>query len=225
MVSALLFDLDGTLLDTANDLAAAANKVLAHYGYPPLLQHQIQAFTSYGAKGLLSAGFGDDFHQLDPLLLREQFLRHYADRICDHTDYYEGVENVLVTMNNNDIPWGIMTNKPAFLTEMLLPFFPLLQSAHVIVSGDTLEKAKPHPDPLIYCASKMKQLPNEMAYIGDIEGDMIAARDAGMKGVIAGWGYIGTQHTPENWPSWRHFNHPNQLLSLLESHQPSVLSG
>ncbi|WP_087019995.1 HAD family hydrolase [Thaumasiovibrio subtropicus] len=216
MIDALLFDLDGTLLDTAGDLSNAANKVLTARGYPLLTAAQIQAFTSYGARGLFKAGFGADLQQFDPRQLRKEFLHHYASHINDTTCFYPHIENVLTHLNQHKVPWGIMTNKPAFLTDMLLPDYPLLATAKIIVSGDTLEKAKPHPEPLLYCADAMQVDASRVAYIGDIENDMVAARDARMKGVIAGWGYIGADHQPQSWPHWRYLKQPDELLSLLD---------
>nr|WP_086938797.1 HAD-IA family hydrolase [Thaumasiovibrio occultus] len=215
MVDALLFDLDGTLLDTAPDMGAAANAVLADHGHAPLTHAQIQANTSYGARGLLKAGFGDDLVNHDPQQLRQAFLDYYAKDICIGTAYYPEIETVLTTLHEQAIPWGIMTNKPGFLTELLLPYFPLLRRANIICCGDTLPFAKPHPEPLLHCAKIMAVEPDKIAYIGDIEGDMIAAKNASMQGIIAGWGYVGDPAMLTNWPARKTLTTPAQILGLV----------
>ncbi|OAN18310.1 HAD family hydrolase [Photobacterium jeanii] len=216
-LDAVLFDLDGTLLDTAPDMARAANKVLANHGIPPLREHQIQANTSFGAKGLLEAGFDGIPDHLDFTQLRAEFLQYYQQDICLHTRFYDGVEALLEYLEHHAIPWGIMTNKPGFLTDLLLPFFPPLLKAQAIVCGDTLSKAKPHPEPLLY-ASELIRVPNHRcAYIGDIEKDMMAANAAQMVGYVAGWGYIGEHHNPEEWNAAGILPTPTDIVSLLRN--------
>ncbi|WP_261857997.1 HAD family hydrolase [Photobacterium sanguinicancri] len=214
-IEGVLFDLDGTLLDTAPDMALAANKVLAKHGIPPLRNHQIQANTSFGAKGLLEAGFDGIPDHLDFLSLRQEFLDYYQQSICINTRFYHGIEHLLCSLEHHGIPWGIMTNKPAFLTEMLLPFFPLLQRAKAVVCGDTLPLAKPHPEPLLYASELIATPHTQCAYIGDIEKDMIAANAANMQGFVASWGYIGEHHFPEQWNAAGILPTPQDILTLL----------
>lgn len=215
-IRAVLFDLDGTLLDTAPDMAEAANKVLADYDHGPLTDKQIKANTSYGAKGLLSAGFGTIPSHLDTQQLRQQFLDYYQQSICEGTSIYRGITNLLSYLEMQQIPWGIMTNKPGFLTERLLPFFPELMKAQVIVCGDTLTVAKPHPEPLLHASELLGVSHTVCAYIGDIEKDMIAARAASMHGYVAGWGYIGEEHTPNAWQASGVLPTPEALIVMLE---------
>lgn len=214
-IKAILFDLDGTLLDTASDMARAANHVLAIYDQPPLTPQQIKANTSYGAQGLLTAGFGTIPEHLNMLDLRQQFLDHYQQNICENTSIYQGIVSLLSQLEAKQIPWGIMTNKPTFLTEMLLPFFPELNNAKVVVCGDTLSVAKPHPAPLLHASELMDVHYSECAYIGDIEKDMIAAKAANMTGFVAGWGYIGENHAPNDWHSHAVLSHPTELINLI----------
>ncbi|MGF1679866.1 HAD family hydrolase [Photobacterium minamisatsumaniensis] len=216
-IKAVLFDLDGTLLDTAPDMADAANKVLADYDQPPLLDHQIQANTSYGAKGLLTAGFGQIPDYLNPLELRQQFLDYYQQNICVSTSLYHGIPQLLSHLEQQKIPWGIMTNKPTFLTEMLLPFFPELMRAQTVICGDTLSVAKPHPAPLLHASEKLGIHHEDCIYIGDIEKDMIAANAANMQGYVAGWGYIGETHTPSEWQAEAILAHPEDLISFINA--------
>ncbi len=128
---AVLFDLDGTLLDTAADMAAAANHVLSSHGFPSLTERQIQDNTSYGATGLLKTGFGRHIAQMDAQALRHQFLDYYANHICLGTSLYNNVDDMLAGLDERHILWGIVTNKPTFLTELLLPHFPLLLQTRV----------------------------------------------------------------------------------------------
>ena len=215
-IKAVLFDLDGTLLDTAPDMADAANRVLADYDQPPLTQQQIQANTSMGAKGLLTAGFGTIPDHLDIMALREEFLRYYEDNICVNTSFYQGVTALLAQLEAKGIQWGIMTNKPGFLTDMLLPFFPELQRAQTIVCGDTLAVAKPHPEPLLHASQQMGVNHQDCIYVGDIEKDMIAAKAANMAGYVAGWGYIGDDHTPADWHAQGVLSHPSEILAVVD---------
>ncbi|MEL6115420.1 MULTISPECIES: HAD family hydrolase [Photobacterium] len=217
-IDAVLFDLDGTLLDTAPDMARAANRVLADYDVQPLTAAQIQANTSYGANGLIKAGFGTIPAHLNPLHLRQQFLDYYHDEICLKTSMYDGIDTLLNYLNKNRVPWGIMTNKPEFLTQRLLPYFPVLSEAEVVVCGDTLDKAKPHPDPLWHACQLLNIPPESCLYVGDIEKDMIAARAARMPGAVAGWGYIGDEHHPDLWQAQAILPEPAALIPILEQH-------
>ncbi|WP_265694873.1 HAD-IA family hydrolase [Photobacterium obscurum] len=165
---------------------------------------------------MLSAGFGTIPPHLDTQQLRQQFLDYYQQSICAGTSIYRGISNLLDYLERQQIPWGIMTNKPGFLTELLLPFFPDLMKAQVIVCGDTLTVAKPHPEPLLH-ASELLGVPHTVcAYIGDIEKDMVAARAASMHGYVAGWGYIGEDHSPETWQAHGILPRPEALIEMLE---------
>ncbi|WP_407332713.1 HAD family hydrolase [Enterovibrio sp. 27052020O] len=214
-IKAVLFDLDGTLLDTAPDMANAANCVLCDYGLPPLNDAQIQANTSHGARGLLRAGFGDSLEgrEIDTLLL--SFLDHYEKSICTDTKLYEGVIDLVAQLSARNIPWGIVTNKPGFLTSMLLPYFPELEQTQALVCADTLSRAKPHPDPLIYAAGLISVLPSQCLYVGDIENDIVAAKAAGMYSAVAAWGYIGAEQNPVEWDADLIFNKAVDVLSLF----------
>ncbi|WP_028022738.1 HAD family hydrolase [Enterovibrio calviensis] len=214
-IKAVLFDLDGTLLDTAPDMANAANNVLRDHGLPPLTDTQIQANTSHGARGLLKAGFGQSLQGMDLDQLRLAFIDHYANSICTATTPYDGVDTLLSELTERKIPWGIMTNKPGFLTEMLIPYFPFLAHAPALVCADTLSRAKPHPDPLIYAAGLINVLPSDCLYVGDIKNDIVAAKAANMYSAVAAWGYIGDEQNPSEWDADLTFNSPVGILSLF----------
>ncbi|USH01518.1 HAD-IA family hydrolase [Grimontia kaedaensis] len=214
-VEAVLFDLDGTLLDTAPDMANAANCVLRDHGLPPLSESQIQANTSHGARGLLRTGFGDALQGKDLDQLRLSFLEHYAENICTTTTLYSGVIELLEQLTERQIPWGIVTNKPGFLTGMLLPYFPLLLQARTIVCADTTPHAKPHPAPLLHGASILTIKPEQCLYVGDIQNDIVAAKAANMMSAVASWGYIGETDRPTEWEADQIFNKPVEILSLF----------
>ncbi|PKF51321.1 phosphoglycolate phosphatase [Enterovibrio nigricans] len=216
-IKAVLFDLDGTLLDTAPDMASAANQVLREFGLPPLTERQIQANTSLGARGLLRVGFGDEMKDKDKDIdaLRLSFLKHYEQNICRATRMYDGVPELLNILSQQNIPWGIMTNKPGFLTRQLLPYFPPLQNAQALVCADTLAVAKPHPEPLIHAAEQLNVRPESCIYVGDIRNDIVAAKAAGMHSAVAAWGYIDDSIDPHDWDADLIFNNIENILSLF----------
>ncbi|SIN92682.1 phosphoglycolate phosphatase [Salinivibrio sp. ES.052] len=215
--STVLFDLDGTLLDTAPDMGEAANRVLSEFGLSPLTQEQIYTHTSFGARGLLTAGFGDQAKHQDPVALRARFLYHYGQDICQGTQIYSGIDALLDKLDHLGVPWGIVTNKPEGLTHQLLAFFPRLQRARVIVGADTYAHAKPHPMPLLEAAKTLNCVPQQSLYVGDIENDILAARAANMGSVVAGWGYVGDPALIRNWEADHIFSSPNQLSAFLGS--------
>jgi 2-phosphoglycolate phosphatase len=197
--NAILFDLDGTLLDTARDLGNALNQILKDLERPTIDYEVYRNIASDGAKGMLELGLGKDLKNYDFAVLRQQFLDYYETNICIDTDYFLGVESLLLTLNQNNIPWGIVTNKPEFLTLQLVTSFPLLQNCGVIISGDTLNKRKPHPLPLLHAEEKLAIDSPNTWYIGDAERDIQAANAANMHSVIAQYGYISDIKQTKSW--------------------------
>jgi phosphoglycolate phosphatase len=197
--AAVLFDLDGTLLDTAKDLGNALNHVLASCSRPPIPFRQYRNIASDGAKGLLELGFGMDIKDYDFALLRQQFLDHYQENICVDTTLFMGVQNVIETLQENDIPWGIVTNKPGWLTDLLLPHFSAFDQCQVVISGDTLTQRKPHPLPLIYAAEQLNVEPGACWYVGDAQRDIEAANAANMVSVLARYGYVESHLPIASW--------------------------
>ncbi|MDU0354973.1 HAD-IA family hydrolase [Paraglaciecola aquimarina] len=188
--NAILFDLDGTLLDTAKDLGHALNTILLEHDYPSVDYSIYRNIASDGAKGMLELGFGDALKTLNVAQLRQQFLDNYQANICLDTCYFSGVESLLIALNERNIPWGIVTNKPEFLTLQLVKYFPLLENCQVIISGDTLSERKPHPLPLLEAQERLNLAKPNTWYIGDAQRDIEAANAANMVSVIAGYGYI-----------------------------------
>ncbi|CAH0533018.1 N-acetylmuramic acid 6-phosphate phosphatase [Vibrio stylophorae] len=220
MPRAVFFDLDGTLLDTAPDMALAANLVLADYDLPPLSEQHIQANTSLGPHGLLGAGFATlppaKLQALSETIIREQFLRYYSQNLCVGTQLYQGVVELLEQLNQANICWGIVTNKPRDLTEPLLAQFLPLTQHHILVCADDLPRAKPHPDQLNHVCQQLALNPADCFYVGDIQNDIIAAKGAGMAPIVAGWGYTdGALNDAQHWHQAQVANSPAQVWHYL----------
>ncbi|MGB1109237.1 MAG: HAD family hydrolase [Gammaproteobacteria bacterium] len=214
-MQALLFDLDGTLMDTAPDMAAALNRLLARRNRPTLPLSRIRPHVSHGSIGMLRIGFGKGPEEEGFEELKEEFLADYAEALCVQTQLFTGLESVLGHCQDIGLPWGIVTNKPGWLTEPLLEQFALPYEPGCVVCGDTLEHRKPHPAPLLHACRLLGVEPEHAVYIGDDERDMIAARDAGMRGVIALYGYVPETMNPSDWPAVHSLNSPGDLLAWL----------
>jgi 2-phosphoglycolate phosphatase len=212
---AILFDLDGTLLDTAKDLGNALNHILIELGRPTVDYVVYRNIASDGAKGMLELGFGQDLKSLDFASLRQQFLDYYENNICVDTEYFVGIESLLLALNKNNVPWGIVTNKPEFLTLQLVTSFPLLQNCAVIISGDTLSERKPHPLPLLHAQEKLTMTSPNTWYVGDAERDIQAANAANMISVIAQYGYITDMQQTTKWNADLSIDDPRDLLAYI----------
>jgi phosphoglycolate phosphatase len=210
---ALLFDLDGTLADTAPDLAAAVNKLLTLRGLPPASYEVLRPVASAGARGLIGAAFGIAPADAGYEELRVGFLDHYAAQIADNTTLFSGIETLLLHVQHQGLQWGIVTNKPARFTDALLPLIGL-QHAACVISGDTMAHAKPHPAPMFEAARQLQLAPEQCWYIGDDLRDIDAGKAAGMPTIAAGWGY-GGQSEPLAWKADAIAAQPEDLLSML----------
>ena len=198
-VRAVLFDLDGTLADTAVDLAGALNRVRADRSLPPMALELLRPHASHGARGMLGAGFGIDRESPDFELLRDSFLDYYAAGLCETTQLFEDAEKVLTEIERRGLLWGIVTNKAARFTLPILERLALSTRTVAVICGDTTANTKPHPEPLLAAALALKVDPADCLYVGDAERDIIAGRAAGMKTLIASYGYLGADDTPEHW--------------------------
>jgi len=213
---AVLFDLDGTLLDTAPDMAGALNELRKEERLELLPFAEVRQLVSYGATALVRLAFP----QADaPAFaeLRERFLKIYRGRLAIETRPYEGVLDALARLESKGIAWGVVTNKPSWLTEPLLEQFALRERARVIVSGDSLAERKPHPAPLQYAADKPGVIPAQCIYIGDAERDVLAAQAAGMRVFVALFGYIPADERPRQWPASGWLDSPQAITELLDS--------
>ncbi len=195
----LLFDLDGTLADTAPDMAGALNALLREEDRPVLPLDVIRPWVSHGAWALVRLGFGDALAESRRIELRERFLALYEAALCAETRLFGGFETLLETAERSGLPWGIVTNKPGWLTDPLVAALDLDRRAGVVVSGDTVGRAKPHPDPLLHAADVIGRRPGACLYVGDAARDIDAGRAAGMTTVAAAWGYIPADDDPAGW--------------------------
>lgn len=214
--AAVLFDLDGTLLDTADDLGAALNFVLKKYNFLPIEPHVYRPVASDGAKGLLELGFKDKLNQFDYETLRAEFLQYYQENIAVHTCFYDGITDILAKLTQDNIPWGVVTNKPEGLTKLLLPHFKEFKHCAVLVGGDTLKTRKPDPEPLFFACQQIKVTPNQCFYIGDALRDIEAGNHAEMTTVIAQWGYIKASDEISTWQADYISKLPSDMLPLIK---------
>lgn len=215
-IKAVLFDLDGTLVDTAPDLGHALNLQRGRHGLAPLADELIRPQASHGARGLLSLGFG--LHPEDARFgpMREEFLQLYADNISRHSRPFDGVLDMLGRLEGRGIGWGVVTNKPARFTEPLLSILDLADRAACIVSGDTCPQPKPHPAPLLQAAKEAGHPPEHCLYVGDAERDVEAAVAANMPALVALWGYLDETDQPQAWGARGLINSPAQILDYLD---------
>lgn len=215
-VQAILFDLDGTLIDSAPDLAAAAERMRARRGWQPLPLAQYRPHASSGARGMLRIGFGADPDQELYESLRQEFLAEYATGLLNLTAPFDGVELLLDVLTRAGCPWGIVTNKAERFTQPMVAGLPLLGRAGTVICGDTTPYAKPHPEPLLEAARRLGVDPAACIYVGDDERDIVAGRAAGMFTVAACYGYLGSAGTAEHWQADAAIEFPGQLLNLLD---------
>jgi N-acetyl-D-muramate 6-phosphate phosphatase len=213
-VDAVLFDLDGTLADTAGDLAEAVNRMRRDRGLPDALPETTRPLASSGARGLLQAGLGVTPEAPDYLALRDEFLANYEACLAQTTRLFEGVEPLLAELEARAIPWGIVTNKAERFTTPVVAALELTSRASVVVCGDTTPHPKPHPAPLLHAAQALRLAPARCAYVGDDFRDIVAGNAAGMPTLAARWGYIGAQPI-EQWPATGGVDAPLDILAWI----------
>lgn len=215
MSSAVFFDLDGTFADTAPDLGAALNHLRNLHHLDPMPLQTIRPHASHGSAGLLKLGFNIEPGEPHYSRLRDHFLDYYADHICVHTTLFPGMEELIKTLEQHKLPWGIVTNKPHRFT------FPLMQAlgyehrAACLISGDSCLHAKPYPDSLLMACDLLKVRPQDCLYLGDDRRDAEAAQAAGMDFIIARYGYISSPDDLASWPARGGIDLPHQLMHYL----------
>ena len=214
-VDAVLFDLDGTLADTAPDLIAALNRVRAEHGRDPLPAVHLRPYASQGARGMLGAGMGASPEDPGFPALRDSFLDHYAAALCVHSVLFPGAAALLRAIEARALRWGIVTNKATRFTNPLLDALQLSARANAVVCGDTTPHAKPHPAPLLFAAERMGVAPERCVYVGDAERDILAGVAAGMPTIVARYGYIDPREAPHDWPADGMIEDPMALLCWL----------
>jgi phosphoglycolate phosphatase len=214
-VAAVLFDLDGTLADTAGDLAAALNRVRADRGLPPVPVAGLRAHASAGARGLLGAGLDVAPDHPDYPALRDAFLTYYAEALDVTTRLFDGVDALLDALDARRLRWGVVTNKAQRYTLPVIEALGLAGRTAVVVSGDTTAHAKPHPAPLLHAAEALGVAPAACVYVGDDLRDVVAGNSAGMATLVAEYGYLGESGSSDEWPATGWIEGPLDLLAWL----------
>jgi len=215
-VQAVLFDLDGTLIDSAPDLAAAADAMRLARGLPSLPLAQYRPMAGAGARGLLGVAFGMTPEHADYDTLREEFFCIYERSLTQRTQIFDGVPELLARFASQGVKWGVVTNKSERFTLPLTGSMALFDTAGAIVSGDTTPFAKPHPAPLLEAARRMGVDASRCVYVGDDERDIVAGLAAGMATVAVTYGYLGAQADTSRWGANATINCVNELLQLLQ---------
>jgi phosphoglycolate phosphatase len=214
---AVLFDLDGTLIDSAPDLGAAADKMRTDRGLPSLPLESYRHMAGSGARGMLGVAFGMTPEHPDFPALREEFFVNYERAMTVRTRAFDGVPDLLAQLHRQDLRWGVVTNKSVRFAAPLTAAMPLFATSGALVCGDTTPYSKPHPEPLFEAARRLGVAPERCLFVGDDERDVIAGRAAGMLTVAATYGYLGDQADTTLWKADASIATPAALLSLLES--------
>ena len=216
-IQAVLFDLDGTLIDSAPDLGAAADKMRTDRGMASLPLERYRPLAGSGARGMLGVAFGIAPDHPDFPELREEFFVNYERAMTVRTVAFDGVPELLAQLAALDLRWGVVTNKSVRFAAPLTAAMPLFATSGALVCGDTTPHAKPHPEPLLEAARRLGVAPERCIYVGDDERDMIAGRAAGMRTVAATYGYLGDQADTMRWNADASIDAPGALLSLIAS--------
>ena len=214
-IQAILFDLDGTLIDSAPDLGAAADQMRVVRGLPSLPMADYRPFAGSGARGMLRVAFG--LHPEDEQfpVMREEFFQNYERRMTQDTTVFDGVSEMLTNIVTRQLQWGVVTNKSKRFTEPLSRQMSLFATAGAVVSGDTTPHAKPHPEPLFEAARRIGVAPESCVYVGDDERDILAGKAAGMYTVAAVYGYLGEKQSVAHWQADDVIESPHELLKRL----------
>ncbi|WP_298923982.1 HAD-IA family hydrolase [uncultured Ramlibacter sp.] len=216
-VQAVLFDLDGTLIDSAPDLGAAADRMRTGRGMASLPLEQYRPMAGAGARGMLGIAFGMQPDHPEYEAMREEFFVNYENCMTERTYAFDGVAQMLAQLHSLGLAWGVVTNKSQRFTLPLTRQMPLFATAGTVVSGDTTPHAKPHPAPLLEAARQLRLDPARCVYVGDDERDIVAGLAAGMGTVAASYGYLGSNADTQQWGAHAHIDSPLELLALLQS--------
>ena len=214
-LGAVLFDLDGTLVDSAPDLAGACNEMRIERGLAPLPYDRLRKMVGSGARGMVGVSFGLVPNSPGYVELRDEFLARYETRMTRETKVFDAMVPVLAWLEGEGVPWGIVTNKATRFAVPLVAALGLAERAAALVCGDTVGHAKPHPAPLLEAARRLGLAPQGCAYVGDDRRDVDAGRAAGMLTIVAGWGYLGDGDAPEAWGADHQIARPDELPGLI----------
>jgi len=215
VIHSVLFDLDGTLLDTAPDMTNALNLLLEEEGKPPLSYEACRDFVSHGSIAMVTLGFGKQQTAVKLEQRRQRFLDLYEKNLCMDTKLFDGMDETLRFLEEFHIHWGVVTNKPEFLTLPLMEHLNLTSRACSIVSGDTIKQRKPNPEPLYLAANQCGCLATECIYVGDAERDIVAGNRANMCTLLASYGYIDKSSSPVEWGANGVIEHPEEILEWI----------
>lgn len=207
----VLFDLDGTLIDTAPDMANALNLLLVEEGKTRLPYDTIRPVVSNGSVALVKLGFGeiDDAERMN--YLKQRYLDIYQAHLCEDSKLFDGMDKLLTKIESQGMNWGVVTNKPGWLTDPLMEQIGLFDRAACIVSGDTTQNRKPHPEPMYHACLAAGSKAEQCIYVGDARRDIDAGNNAGMKTIVAMYGYIGDWENIDNWGADGKINHPEEI--------------
>jgi phosphoglycolate phosphatase len=215
VLEAVLFDLDGTLVDTAPDMAHTVNEMRRRRSLEPVPLEQVRPFVSHGARGMITSAFGITVDDPGFQAMREEFLAIYAANICIDSRVFPGMDELLRHLEDHDVAWGVVTNKFERLARPLLAALGLSERAGVIVGGDTCPRPKPFPDPLLHAVAELGATPSRTLYVGDDARDVTAARAAGMPVVVAAYGYLGDGDPPSFWGADAVLESPEAVLRWI----------
>lgn len=215
MINTVLFDLDGTLVDTAPDMAEALNILLKEQGEQPLPYQTIRPEVSNGSVALVKLGFGIELDKERLEYLKQRYLDIYLQNLHVDSVLFEGMQEILLAIESSGKHWGVVTNKPSWLTEPLLRSMGLAERSGCMVSGDTTKERKPHPEPMFHACRLIGVNPENCLYIGDAQRDIEAGKSAGMKTIVANYGYIGDGENPASWGADAFIEKPSDILQHL----------
>jgi phosphoglycolate phosphatase len=215
-LKALLLDLDGTLVDTAPDMVGTLNRLLRNHGQALADESAASKLVSNGARALIEFGFSKPLEEAHTLDLIAQFLSDYAEHVADQSELYAGMADVLDLCAENNIVWGVITNKPLELSRALLEGLGILNSCSILLGGDSLPVKKPDPAPMLHSCMVLNLAPSECLYVGDHERDILAGKNAGMDTAAALWGYINEDQNPTDWGASYMVNEPSGLMQLVQ---------
>lgn len=215
--AAVFFDLDGTLVDTAPDFVTAVNTQRHSLGLEPVAYQHIRNSVSNGARALVHLSFGYDEHHPSYGIRLEELLALYLSHISDQSRLFEGLNEVLLTLEAKGIPWGVVTNKPRRFTDPLLQGLNLQTRSAVTICPEDVQQRKPHPEPMLLACKRLNVNPTRCIYVGDHARDIESGRNAGMKTIAAQYGYVGTPQEVVEWQADAVVTTPAELTQLFES--------
>ena len=216
-ITAILFDLDGTLIDSAPDLAATANAMRTHRGLPALAFETLRPMVGAGARGMLGVALNTTPEHDEFIALRDEFFERYEQRLLHLTQPFAQVPQLLAALQMQNLPWGVVTNKIARFGQPITQGMTLFQQCRVHIYGDTTAKAKPHPEPLLEAARRLNVAPEQCVYVGDDLRDIQAGQAAGMRTLAAAWGYLGQGEAIEDWGAHAVIHNPMEVLNWLRN--------